>query len=138
MDYYTVFNYYVFFAIGFQTFLRYIGRIDWQEYGLTVLSLLLYTYFYEIPAAVPFVSLTIACILFIRWTSRVTDFLGKISYSLYLTHGLSGGAIAVFMIGVLPSTARFLAAIIVSMVFAAIYYRIVERYFLRWSKNIRY
>jgi peptidoglycan/LPS O-acetylase OafA/YrhL len=137
-DYYTVFNYYVFFAIGFQTFLRYVGRINWREYSLTVLSLLFFTYFYEINAAVPFVIATIAGILFVTWTSRVTDFFGKISYSLYLTHGLSGGAVSVFMIGVLPSTTRFIAAIIVSIAFAAVYFRIVERYFLRWSKKIRY
>ena len=137
-DYYTVFNYYVFFAIGFQTFLHYTGRINRTEFGVTVVALLFFVYLKEIPAAVPFSLLSIAGILFIRNSTAAADFLGKISYSLYLTHGLAGGAIAVFMIGVLSPIARFATAVGVAIIFATVYYTLIERYFLQQSKRIRY
>lgn len=136
--YYTVFNYYVFFAIGFQTFLRYVGRITWKEFIATVIPLVALVYTEEIPAALPFSLLTVAAILFIKRSAVIADFSGKISYSLYLTHGLAGGAIAVFMAGALSPITRFVVAVVVAIIFAAIYYSTVERYFLVRSKRIRY
>lgn len=136
--YYTVFNYYVFFAIGFQTFLRYVGHINWREFVATVLLLLVFVYAKEIPAALPFSLLTVAAILFIKRSTVVADFSGKISYSLYLTHGLAGGAMAIFMAGILSPITRFVVAVVVAIIFATIYYSTVERYFLVRSKRIRY
>ncbi|MBL7922696.1 MAG: acyltransferase [Bacteroidia bacterium] len=137
-SYLTVFNNYVYFLVGFQSFLFYTGNIKWKEYLLSLCCALVYTWFFELEMAVPFVLLTLAGIHFLNYRSWLSDFLGNISYSLYLTHGLAGGAVAIFSIGVMNATWTFVTAIAVSILVAWMYYTLVEKPFLRWSKRLKY
>ena len=75
---------------------------------------------------------------FLNIKTKISSFFGKISYSLYLTHGLAGGAVAVFTVVRIPDHWRMILAISTSIVFAFIYYLLVEKWFLKWSKRVRY
>ena len=136
--YNTIFNVYVFFCIGFQSFLFYAKQINKREYILTTVLFLLFIYFTKYNIAIPFVLITLAGIHFINRENRISTFFGNISYSLYLTHGIAGGAAALFTIGKFTDSNRFILAIIVSIAFATIYYLLVERLFLHLSKKIKY
>ncbi len=90
-----------------------------------------------------FVWLSLSVILAIAFIKRVPGpflLLGTISYSLYLTHGV---LITRFMglIVRLPGInvwVAFVISLICCLVFAWCYYMIVERFFIKLSKNIRY
>jgi peptidoglycan/LPS O-acetylase OafA/YrhL len=84
----------------------------------------------------------------LRWgrllSSRPLQFLGAISYSLYLFHGSVGWRFVSLMQKLIPGTwsspmavAVYLAGIGVSVVFSAVMWRLVERPFLRLSQKIR-
>ena len=64
--------------------------------------------------------------------------LGQISYSLYLTHGLTGAATVLLAAGKINDWSRFSLAVTMSFFFALAYYKYVESPFLRTSKRIRY
>jgi peptidoglycan/LPS O-acetylase OafA/YrhL len=83
-----------------------------------------------------------------RWgrplSSRPLQFLGAISYSLYLFHGSVGWRFVSLMQKLIPGTwssamavAVYLAGIAVSILFAAVMWRLIERPFLRLSQKIR-
>ena len=134
----TVFNHYIYFLIGFQTFLFHQNKIGRQEFYVSSLSALAFIWFFELRQAVPFVALTIAGIFLLKKKTIISSFLGNISYSLYLTHGLAGAAVAIFSIKRLDNWLRFPLAVAVSLGFAALYYVVVEKKFVRISKRIHY
>ncbi|MBL0103232.1 MAG: acyltransferase [Bacteroidetes bacterium] len=136
--YTTVFNNYIYFLIGFQTFLFYTKQIKRSEYLLSTALSLIFIYFVELKIAVPVVAFTLLAIFFLNYKTKISDFFGKISYSLYLTHGLAGGAVAVFTVTRMLPWFRFSLAIMVSIAFAFIYFLLVEKIFLKWSKKIKY
>jgi peptidoglycan/LPS O-acetylase OafA/YrhL len=76
-------------------------------------------------------------------SNRVISFFSKISFSLYLTHDIIGSSLVVYMGTKLPKTTmykgvEFLSGIIVSIIFAYIFYRWVEQPSIKFSKRIRY
>jgi peptidoglycan/LPS O-acetylase OafA/YrhL len=78
-----------------------------------------------------------------RWLAdRPSQFLGRVSYSLYLIHSPVLGAVVVAMTAALPhSTAsQFVAAgtgIAVSCGAALVMYRLVEQPAIQWSRSLR-
>jgi peptidoglycan/LPS O-acetylase OafA/YrhL len=136
--YLTIFNVYVFFFIGFQTFLHYCKRINLREYLITMFAALAFIWVWELNTIIPYVLFTVLGIYFLNYSTIVGDYLGKISYSLYLTHGLAGGAFAILTAGSFTAEIRFAGAIITSLLFAGIFYKLIEQPFLKWSKRIRY
>lgn len=136
--YFTVFNYYVFFALGFQTFLFVIKKIDIREYAITGIAGLLFIYFAVLDSAMIAALFTLVGIFFFNVKTKVSEFFGKISYSLYLTHGLAGGAVGLFTIKMFAPEMRFALAVVISVLFAFLYYHVVEKIFLRISKGIKY
>lgn len=136
--YFTVLNYYVFFALGFQTFLFVVKKIDIKEYLISALVGILFVYFLVLDIAALAALFTLLGIIYFNVKTKVSDFFGKISYSLYLTHGLAGGAVGLFTIKMFTPEIRFSLAIVVSIAFAFIYYLAVEKIFLRLSKRIKY
>lgn len=138
IHYQTVLNHGVYFLVGFQTFLFYAGRIRSGEFGLSVFGALVFIgAFGPGPTLLP-VALSVAGILFVHQGRHVARFMGSISYSLYLIHGLAGAATALLTIGQFNNWIRFGLAVAVSIVSATLYYRLIETPFLRMSKRIRY
>src|SRR5262249_54877470 len=84
----------------------------------------------------------------VRWgrllATRPVQFLGAISYSLYLYHASIGWRFVSLMQKLIPGSwspvmaiAVFLAGIAVSILFSALMWRLIERPFLRLSQKIR-
>jgi len=136
--YFTVLNYYVFFALGFQTFLFVVKKIDIKEYLISALVGILFICFLVLDIAAIAALFTLLGIFFFNVKTKVSDFFGKISYSLYLTHGLAGGAVGLFTIKMFTPEIRFTLAIVISIAFAYLYFLLVERVFLKISKRIKY
>jgi peptidoglycan/LPS O-acetylase OafA/YrhL len=136
--YFTVLNYYVFFALGFQTFLFVIKKIDIKEYLISALVGILFVYFLVLDIAALAALFTLLGVFYFNVKTKVSDFFGKISYSLYLTHGLAGGAVGLFTIKMFTPEIRFTLAIVISIAFAYLYFLLVEKGFLKISKRIKY
>lgn len=81
-------------------------------------------------------------IMWVHWENKVLSFVGKISYSLYLVHGLSGGWMLFFLSrGACQNMSPFLMivlAILFSIGVSYLFYRFVEKPSMKWSKSIRY
>lgn len=135
--YLTIFNNYIYFIIGFQLFLYHIGKIKRNELIISLILSIAYTWFFEFPAGAITAITTITLIYALNISSRIADFFGDISYSLYLSHGLACGATAIFTIG-MNSWLRFGLCMIIGIAFATIYYYSIERIFLRLSKKVKY
>jgi peptidoglycan/LPS O-acetylase OafA/YrhL len=76
-------------------------------------------------------------------SNRIISFFSKISFSLYLTHDIIGSNLIVLLGRHLPKTIlfkgiEFTIGIAVSILFAYLFYLVVERPFLKLSKRISY
>lgn len=70
-------------------------------------------------------------------SSRPCQWLGKISYSMYLTHVIVIGALeALFSAFVVPGPVQALGALVLSFLFAWIFWRCVERPSIAWSHQV--
>jgi peptidoglycan/LPS O-acetylase OafA/YrhL len=134
----TVFNYYIFFAVGFISFLNYTKQIKRKEYILFLVFALGFIIYKELQVVIPILLFTLLAIEFLNFKTRISAFFGKISYSLYLTHGLAGGATVLLTIGKLNGDWQFIAALVIAVLFAWIYYLGIEQIFLKQSKKIHY
>jgi peptidoglycan/LPS O-acetylase OafA/YrhL len=75
--------------------------------------------------------------------SPVISFFSKISFSLYLTHDMIGANTVVWLGGLLPKTLffkgiEFVTGLAVSILFALIFYKLVEAPCLKLSKKLSY
>ncbi|MEZ2338927.1 acyltransferase family protein [Mucilaginibacter sp. RCC_168] len=73
----------------------------------------------------------------------MVSFFSKISFSLYLTHDIVGSRLVVFMGTKLPKNVlfkglEFLTGIVVSILFAYLFYLVIEKPFFKLSKRISY
>jgi peptidoglycan/LPS O-acetylase OafA/YrhL len=76
-------------------------------------------------------------------TNAVIGFLSKISFSLYLTHDIIGSSLVVLMSSHLPGNIAykglaFVSGITVSLVFAFVFYKLIEAPCLKLSKRLKY
>lgn len=75
--------------------------------------------------------------------NAIVEFFSNISFSLYLTHDIIGSRLVVYLGTLLPKTfwykgLEFATGIIVSILFAYLFYKLVELPFLKWSKKVKY
>lgn len=128
------------FMIGFLIFQYHARIIGSREFWLLAVPLLLVTMTYT-PVLVGFCVVTVGLLLEDRIRNRVTEFLGRISYSLYLIHMPIG--IPLVRIGkhfADTETERLLVALSVMPVCIAaawVFYYLVERPSHRWARSIR-
>ncbi len=84
----------------------------------------------------------ITFLLWVKIKSAWLEWLGQFSYSLYLTHGLSGGLFLFVFKNEhyvnLNSWHALILASVVAIIFAYCYYLVVERRAISWSRKIRY
>lgn len=77
-------------------------------------------------------------IIHLSFENSVSNFLGRISYSLYLTHVLIGGMLLVLFKPLIPNIYMlFLALLLCCIAVAFVYYRFIEKAALRWSKSVK-
>jgi peptidoglycan/LPS O-acetylase OafA/YrhL len=137
-------NYIPYFTIGILIYLykkNIINTIETYSF-LFLISVSIYFQFgiAELLATV----LTASVILFVNRSTLVIDFLSKISFSLYLTHDIVGSKI-VILIGnnfypksFLTKGFSFLIGLTITILFAYLFYLIIERRCISLSKKISY
>lgn len=132
-----------FFLMGILLFLYSVGRIGVEEFGMMLLIALTTAAFRHQPAALVFGLLPVAAVLFAR-QKRVPglDRVGRVSYSLYLLHPLVGGTfINVFSHRINHPFEKIVvvaAGLILTLVAAALAWKLVERPSQRLSRRISY
>jgi len=81
---------------------------------------------------------TTIAILQINFESAVSNFLGKISYSLYIFHLLIGGHVLLLLNGITISPYLLSGTLVISCIgFAYLFYLIIEVPALAWSERIK-
>lgn len=136
------------FLMGIITFLYFIKRLHFIEFIILILLNSCYMYFFQFQQdyKIWLITLfTVIAILYLRFNHVIGKFTGKISYSLYLTHGLIGGNFLLFTINIkfVDASDGFktffvLIAICLSVAFAYLFYLLVEKPSQALSKKIKY
>jgi len=136
-----VFHYAPVFAQGIVLFLIKTDKIEvvWGSILIFIFSLLT---IYTNGFAISFFSLfAIFVIAFLNINIKIFNKLGNVSYSLYLIHGLVGGNIIYFLYRYIDNyylkLVLILFAILISLISAYIYWKIVENPSKKISKKIK-
>ena len=136
--YQTVFQCYIYFVVGFQSFLFFTKNIAITEFLLSLVASIVFMYVFKTIEVIPFVVLTVIGIFTLNHKNKIAEFFGTISYSLYITHGLVGGNIAFIIKHEVPKFIVYVFILFNAITFAYIYYYVIERWFLNLSKKIKY
>lgn len=142
LEHYTVFFNAPYFVCGIILHDIYTNRGRNEiSYGILVFLLAWLSYFYTYQDVV-ISALTIIFVLFLKLDFKWSNQLGRVSYSLYLTHGLFGGWFLFFTsrdeyINLSPYLIIPLACLL-SIIGASVFYGIIEKPSIRWSKGILY
>jgi peptidoglycan/LPS O-acetylase OafA/YrhL len=140
-----VFQYLPLFAMGFTAFLYTMKRISPAQLGLAAVILffaIMYTSQFGVKAAIV-AACSAAFILGWKWSFWPVKQLGKISYSLYLVHGVVFFPLCKLVHRFGPNTDGYnflsgLAAFILTLGFSHLFYFATERPSQMWSSRIRF
>ena len=137
-----IFSFSAYFLTGILLFQLACGVIRQNEF-LVLLVPTLGLVWYRFSWELTMISLaTVLVILFVRKVPRPLLYLGTISYSLYLIHVPVGGRVINLSQSLIKSSLlrqmMVGVALVISLVTASIYYRIVEKYFKQAAGAIRY
>jgi peptidoglycan/LPS O-acetylase OafA/YrhL len=134
-----IFQYGYLFIAGILTFLYYIKRFSFFSFFALLGIVLILMYFKNEIEVVITTLVAIAGILFIRKEWKITNFLGKISYSFYLVHFEAAGWFILYLTGVITNNLILrVTAVLFAILFATGFYYLFERPSLRLSKKISY
>ncbi len=137
-----ILNYGLLFVAGILMFQFRVGYINKQTFGLLLLATLILIFVrfdkrYLIAALLPYFF-----IMYLDFSDKVSKFLGDISYSLYLVHIPIGGRMINLSENFFTSEFHRSIAVFVAMafsVFAAwVFFQLVEKPALNWSKKLVY
>ncbi len=128
-----------FFLIGIACSQVYKSKDEVLNYSLIAASLTMITFRF-FPEDVVIAVIAIVFLLWIRIKSRFLERIGEFSYSLYLVHGLSGGLVLYVCksgkLGELNPWLTLFLSVTAAIVSAYVFFRIVEKRAMRWSKGI--
>jgi peptidoglycan/LPS O-acetylase OafA/YrhL len=130
------------FLAGILTFQLWAKIID-RTYFVCGLALAMVVASYKLGIlSALFGGLTAVVIAFVHVRNRVLNFLGAISYSLYLTHGPVGSRVgnltARFVHGDLQTGLAAIVVVLVAVTFAYVFHRLVERPSRLWAALFKY
>lgn len=130
------------FAVGIALWWNHMKRLSKSELALLLLIANVEIW-YEIGPETMYASIgTAVVILFVHWYDKVTAWLGDISYSVYLTHGLTGAqflwATSHFATSDLQRYGLLAIAMVITVLGAWGFYHLIEVPSMRWSKKISY
>jgi peptidoglycan/LPS O-acetylase OafA/YrhL len=139
---YTVFAYGEIFLVGILAFLYYTKYFTYKEFIIFLVFTTIIALTKQPLKTLPPSLLTIICILWLNLDSKIGDFLGKISYSLYLVHAPVGQRLIyqsfTFIQNPVLRTTWVIFAIFIAILAAYIYYLLIEKPFIKLSKKIRF
>ena len=130
------------FTAGIALFLHRVNRLNDLQF-IALLGWCMIETRYEIgPEVAVALSITAASVVMLNWRNKVTDFLGNISYSLYLIHGFVGCQFLYFTArythSFMEKIGMLLLAFALSIGASWLFYRAFEIPSVRWSKKIKY
>jgi peptidoglycan/LPS O-acetylase OafA/YrhL len=133
--------YLVYFNIGILGFMIYlnVGHKMLNVVAITWLSI--FIFIHDVPALIAAISSLLFILFYQSSVPNVLNFLGTISYSLYLIHFPVGIKFINLLRRFVPpsySPLLFIAAVVLVIGLATIYYRIIEKPAERISKSFRY
>ncbi len=131
------------FLLGILLFLKRIYLVGEIEFYLVSLSCFIFIIWkHDIPTTLFSFIAYFSILHFSGWKNKVGDFLGNISYSLYLFHSLSGMIIlnyfAHFVTSPVIKTLLVLVAVMAAIAFAWVINKLVEEPSKKWSSKIKY
>ena len=138
----SFFKYAGLFMQGGATLLYFIKAFSLRQYLPCLALFTVASSFMVVPIAGVFGLATALAIAFIEFKHPVAAFFGRISYSLYLTHFVVGSTaefiLSRFYQPVSPAgnTLAIVLCIIAACIGAQIFYLLVEKPFLKWSKRL--
>lgn len=141
-DYIGLFEFIVFFLIGTVGFLIYTKNGDFYLNYIVLISLFVFIFFINDLATFIFTLISLLLILLVkRKISNKVQFLGLISYSIYLIHFPIGIKFINFLkpkIDPSYSWLLFLATLVFIVLFSWVFYLLFESYSEKLSKKIKY
>lgn len=138
-----VFSFMPLFIMGISVCAFKTGLIGKYELWASLLTCLLVSIIREQPLGMPLVGITTALLItYAEFRSSITDFLGKISFSLYLLHVPIGGRI-INLGGRYANTGWkvclvLMLALFVSLLSSWIFYKLIELPSQKFSKCVKY
>lgn len=140
---YLLFKYVLFFFIGFLLFMYVEGSLDKR---IAILLVILSAGFIYLKDGWELAMAGLFPVLFMLFLGhkrfRGLEFLGKISYSLYLIHVPVGGRVINLTVkltdNIYLSMLAVFGAIAVSVAFAWLFFHLIEEPSIRWAKRIGY
>ncbi len=120
------------FGLGIIGAMMKLHRVTIQSFFFWVVVFFLSIYFFKGPIVALITVVTLFVILQTHVKTKQTDFLGQISYSVYLTHGELGGRLIYFLLPFcVPSSFQsyllLVGAILFSIFGAWVFYLIIEK-----------
>ena len=140
--YKVVIRWFFLFFMGFLTFRRYAGLDRWPL-SLLLLAVGFIGCCYTVGTSAAIAGIfAVWFILFFKYHNFAFEFLGNVSYSLYLIHIPTGGRVinlgSRFAVSELSQVAVVFLALGVSLTCAWLLYRFVEKPAQEWAASIRY
>ncbi len=140
--YYCISTYSQVFCIGIITYLFKIDRISVKQFFLSLFLFFIIAYLQCTDTTIYFVSSTTAIVIaFFNYSNRFLNFIGKISYSLYITHCLIVTVFGfIFKRFAMSLSIRFFflaSELTVAILFAYFFYWLIEERFISISKKIK-
>lgn len=137
-----IFNYSLYFTLGILSYKYLIKQIS-SKLFLALIIICVATIFYRFGAPAMLSGLVpVLIITFLNINFTLGKFFGDISYSLYLTHVLIGGRVLnlaeVFISSYYMRVFCILIALLISVIFAFLFYRFCELPFKIVSKKVSY
>jgi peptidoglycan/LPS O-acetylase OafA/YrhL len=130
------------FSFGFLFYFLKTNKINTMNFALLSLILLLLNNFilHANYWQLGFILIAFGVLFFEKPIWKFLSRLGDISYSFYLTHGLSGGTFLYFthyrVYSLEAKFSLFLIALGISLLFASVFYRIIEVPSRKWASTI--
>lgn len=142
IEYYTVFFNAPYFVTGIILYDVYNNRNINSLEGLSFVLILSWLYCFYTFQDVAITGLTMFYFLFVQKNYVFISKIGKVSYSLYLTHGFFGGWFLFFTsrdsyVNISPYITIPLACVI-SIIASNIFYKIIEKPSIKMSKSVKY
>ena len=130
------------FCMGLLLFLHHVKKISDIELILMVGWCMIETRYEMGPEVAVAGSLTVFAIACMNWKSSITNVLGDASYSIYLIHGFSGAQFLYYTNRyahtLFEKTMLLAGAMALTICFALVFERLVERPSIRLSQRIKY
>jgi peptidoglycan/LPS O-acetylase OafA/YrhL len=139
----TIFRFMPYFCFGITTCGYFFKKISYLEYGFLLMLTWLCCYLLKLPSLEPLIAIiTSLLICKVKFSSAITNFFAKISYSVYLLHAVIGLKFLNLMGRYVHKSWHtytfFVLAFIITIGFSYVFYLVVEKPSINLAKQFIY